>query len=362
MGFFNFSGTSGKSALTLPVLTEVIAQYFAVDNTLASKWCKEDAGNFVVTLPFAAKGCADEINSIIEEAGYKADVNIAVNIKPMRAVKARTSKIKNIIAVASGKGGVGKSATSVNLAFALMQEGAKVGVLDADIYGPSIPIMLGNTDDHPTSSDGKHMHPLNIAGVEANSIGYVVPADNATVWRGPMASRALQQLLDETLWSELDYLIVDMPPGTGDIQLTLSQSVPVTGAVVVTTPQDLALADAVKGIAMFNKVNVPVLGLVENMSFYECRKCGHQEHIFARGGEGSGASGLADRYDTDVLGSLPLDIRIREHADGGKPLLLAEPDSPLSQRYRQIARNLSMKLALEGTEDSSIPVSMVEKH
>ncbi|MEC8233231.1 MAG: iron-sulfur cluster carrier protein ApbC, partial [Pseudomonadota bacterium] len=255
---------------------------------------------------------------------------------------APVTNIKNIIAVASGKGGVGKSTTSINLAFALMQEGAKVGILDADIYGPSVPIMLGNPDAHPESEDNKHMQPLNAHGLVANSIGYLVPQEDAAVWRGPMASRALKQLLDETLWPMLDYLIVDMPPGTGDIQLTMAQQVPLTASIVVTTPQDLALADAQKGISMFEKVNVPVLGLIENMSYYQCRACGTKDYVFAK----DGGEALAERHGLPLLGQLPLDIHIREHGDAGTPLLVETPDSPLSESYREAARALSMQLAL----------------
>ena len=236
---------------------------------------------------------------------------------------------------------MGKSTTSINLAFALMQEGARVGILDADIYGPSVPIMLGNTGERPATADNKHMQPLQAHGLVANSIGYLVPAEDAAVWRGPMASKALSQIINETLWPVLDYLIVDMPPGTGDIQLTMAQQVPLTAAVVVTTPQDLAIADAQKGIAMFNKVNIPVLGLVENMSFYQCTACGHKEHIFAK----DGGNLLAERYNLPLLGALPLDVRIREHAGSGQPLLVSEPESPLSDVYREMARAVSFELA-----------------
>ena len=223
-----------------------------------------------------------------------------------------------------------------------MQEGASVGILDADIYGPSVPIMLGNTDAHPHSTDNKHMQPLSAHGLVANSIGYLVPQEDAAVWRGPMASRALKQLIDETLWPVLDYLIVDMPPGTGDIQLTMAQQVPLTAAVVVTTPQDLALADAQKGISMFEKVGVPVLGLVENMSYYQCRACGTKDYVFSK----DGGEILAERHGLPLLGQLPLDITVREHADAGTPLLVSAPESPLSESYREAARALSMQLAL----------------
>lgn len=242
-------------------------------------------------------------------------------------------KIAKVIAVASGKGGVGKSTTAVNLAFALNTLVDRIGILDADIYGPSVPVMLGNASEQPDSLDGKFMQPLQAHGVYANSIGYLVPPENASIWRGPMASRALQQLYQETLWPKLDYLIVDMPPGTGDIQLTLSQQIPVDGAIIVTTPQDLALADAIKGVAMFQKVDIPVLGVVENMSYHQCENCGHKSYLFSQ----NGGKRLSEGYEVPLLGKLPLDIQIREHADGGRPLLQAQKDSALSAEYRAIA-------------------------
>jgi len=256
--------------------------------------------------------------------------------------------IKNIVAVASGKGGVGKSTTAVNLALALAAEGARVGILDADIYGPNQPQMLG-AQEKPESKDGKSLEPIARYGVQSMSIGYLVDQDTPMVWRGPMATTALQQLLNDTHWDNLDYLIVDMPPGTGDIQLTLTQKIPVSGAVIVTTPQDIALLDARKGIAMFQKVNVPVLGIIENMSIHICSQCGHQEAVF---GQGGGAQ-LAQKYGVELLGTLPLDIRIREQADSGKPTVVAEPDSPISQIYREIARKVVSKLALQAKSYAS---------
>jgi ATP-binding protein involved in chromosome partitioning len=251
--------------------------------------------------------------------------------------------IKNIIAVASGKGGVGKSTTAVNLALALRAEGARVGVLDADIYGPSQPRMLG-LSGRPESRDGKTMEPMQNYGVQVMSIGFLVDDEQPMVWRGPMATQALTQLLTETRWQELDYLVVDMPPGTGDIQLTLSQKVPVTGAVIVTTPQDIALLDARKGLKMFEKVNVPVLGVIENMSTHVCSNCGHEEHIFGAGG----GARMASQYEVDLLGELPLDIRIRQEADSGRPTVVAEPDGKLAQAYRDIARRTAARLSLRG--------------
>ncbi|KGD72226.1 antiporter [Tatumella morbirosei] len=252
--------------------------------------------------------------------------------------------VKNIIAVSSGKGGVGKSSTAINLALALMAEGARVGLLDADIYGPSIPLMIGTEERRPSSPDGKHMAPVMAHGLATNSIGYLVTEDNAMVWRGPMASKALLQLLNETLWPELDYLIIDMPPGTGDIQLTLAQNIPVTAAMVVTTPQDVALLDARKGIVMFNKVDVPVLGVVENMSVHICSQCGFHEPIFGTGG----AEKLAEDYGIELLGQIPLHISLREDLDAGEPTVIRQPDSEFTQLYRRMAATVASKLYWQG--------------
>jgi ATP-binding protein involved in chromosome partitioning len=249
--------------------------------------------------------------------------------------------VKNIIAIASGKGGVGKSTVAANLALALKAEGASVGVLDADIYGPSQPRMLGLTG-RPDSKDGKRIEPKVNHGIQVMSIGFMIEEDTAMIWRGPMVTQALQQLLGETNWSDLDYLIIDLPPGTGDIQLTLCQRVPVSGAIIVTTPQDIALLDAKKALKMFEKVNVPVLGIIENMATHVCSNCGFEEHIF---GEGGGAR-MAAQYGVPLIGSLPLDIRIREQADGGTPTVAAMPDSDIAARYREIARNAAARLAL----------------
>lgn len=256
--------------------------------------------------------------------------------------------VRNIIAVASGKGGVGKSTTAANLALALSQEGATVGLLDADIYGPSIPQMLGLAGKQPESSDGAKMDPLEAYGVQTMSIGYMIDVDSPMVWRGPMVTQALEQLINQTKWRDLDYLIVDMPPGTGDTQLTLAQKVPVTGAVIVTTPQDIALIDARKGLKMFDKVGIPILGLVENMSIHICSKCGHEEHIFGHGG---GEKMCAD-YDAEFLGSLPLELAIREMADAGKPTVVGAPDSRAAELYRAIARRIAVKVA-ERAKDMS---------
>ncbi len=248
--------------------------------------------------------------------------------------------IKNIIAVASGKGGVGKSTTAVNLALALVAEGASVGVLDADIYGPSQPMMLGIAG-RPESKDGKHLEPMEAHGLQAISIGFLIDVDTPMVWRGPMVTQALEQLLKDTRWRELDYLVVDLPPGTGDIQLTLAQKVPVTGAVIVTTPQDIALIDARKGLKMFEKVGIPILGVVENMSVHVCPKCGHESHIFGSGG----AERMCKDYGSELLGQLPLDESIQQHADSGKPTVVSDPDGKAAEIYRRIARRCAVKIA-----------------
>ncbi|MEO6689612.1 MAG: iron-sulfur cluster carrier protein ApbC [Dokdonella sp.] len=264
--------------------------------------------------------------------------------------------VKNVIAVASGKGGVGKSTVAANLALALKAEGASVGLLDADIHGPSQVRMLG-LQGKPDTKDGKRIEPKLSHGIQAMSIGLMIEEDTAMIWRGPMATQALQQLLGETNWSDLDYLIIDLPPGTGDIQLTLCQKIPVSGAIIVTTPQDIALLDAKKGLKMFEKVNVPVLGIVENMSTHVCSACGHEEHVF---GEGGGAR-MAEQYSVPLLGSLPLDIRIREQADSGTPTVAAMPESDLAARYREIARNAAGRLSLRARNKAiSFPKIVVQ--
>jgi len=260
--------------------------------------------------------------------------------------------IKNIIAVASGKGGVGKSTTAVNLALALSAEGARVGVLDADIYGPSLPMMLGidvAKTGRPQSTDGQTIEPMQAHGLQASSIGFMIDQDQPMVWRGPMATQALQQLLEQTHWADLDYLIVDMPPGTGDIQLSLSQKVPLTGAVIVTTPQDIALLDARKGLRMFEKVGVPILGIVENMAVHVCSNCGHAEHIFGA----DGGKRMAEQYGVEYLGALPLDINIREQTDAGNPTVVAAPDSAIAKTYGAIARKVAVRVG-ETAKDMSL--------
>jgi ATP-binding protein involved in chromosome partitioning len=273
------------------------------------------------------------------------------NLKPL-------GEIKNIVAVASGKGGVGKSTVAANLALAWAAQGARVGMLDADIYGPSQPLMLGLEGQRPTAPDGKQLQPLESYGVAAMSIGFLVDAEQPMVWRGPMVTQALTQLLSDTHWGALDYLVVDMPPGTGDIQLTLAQRVPVAGVVIVTTPQDIALADARKGLKMFEKVSVPVLGIVENMSVHICSNCGHTEHIFGAGG----GARMAEQYGVKLLGELPLDVHIREEADGGRPTVVAAPDSPRARAYFEMARRTAGALALRARDRSSVfPKIVIEE-
>ncbi|MES2830779.1 MAG: iron-sulfur cluster carrier protein ApbC [Pseudomonadota bacterium] len=271
-------------------------------------------------------------------------------VKPM-------SKVKNIIAVASGKGGVGKSTTAVNLALALAAEGAQVGILDADIYGPSQPMMMGITG-RPETRDGKTMEPMENHGLQVSSIGFMIDPDEPMVWRGPLVTQALQQLLDQTNWRDLDYLIVDMPPGTGDIQLTLSQKVPVTGAVIVTTPQDIALLDARKGLKMFEKVGIPILGIVENMSTHICSQCGHAEAVFGAGG----GEKMCAEYGVDFLGALPLTMAIREQADAGRPTVVADPEGPVAAIYRQIARRVAVHVAEKAKDMSSKFPTIVVKN
>ena len=315
-----------------------------------------DAISVDVQLAYPAKSQYDLIRKRVLDAVAalpgSGHVSVSVGHKIVSHAVQRGVKlipgVKNIVAVASGKGGVGKSTTAVNLALALAAEGASVGVLDADIYGPSQPTMLGIAG-RPESKDGKTLEPLEAYGVQAMSIGFLIEADTPMVWRGPMVTQALEQLLKDTNWRDVDYLIVDLPPGTGDIQLTLSQKVPVTGAVIVTTPQDIALIDARKGLKMFEKVGVPIVGIVENMSIHICSKCGHAEHIFGEGG----AERMCRDYDVPFLGALPLDIRIREQADSGRPTVVADPDGTTALIYKEIARKVAVSVAQKAADFSA---------
>lgn len=309
-----------------------------------------------VELAYPAKSQFALIAALIEKsldglAGIeRVELNVSSKIVAhavQRGIKLMPN-VKNIIAVASGKGGVGKSTTAVNLALALAAEGASVGLLDADIYGPSQPMMMGIAG-RPESADGKTMEPLENYGVQVSSIGFMIDPDSPMVWRGPMVTQALQQLLELTNWRDLDYLIVDMPPGTGDIQLTLSQKVPVTGAVIVTTPQDIALLDARKGLKMFEKVGIPILGIVENMSTHVCSNCGHAEAIFGAGG----GEKMCGEYGVEFLGGLPLTMAIREQADSGKPTVVADPDGKIAAIYKEIARKVAVRVADKAKDMSS---------
>jgi ATP-binding protein involved in chromosome partitioning len=286
--------------------------------------------------------------SVVGVANVSVNMVTKITAHAVQRGVALLPKVKNIVAVASGKGGVGKSTTAVNLALALAAEGANVGLLDADIYGPSIPMMMG-IEGRPESDDGQTMEPMENYGVQVMSIGFLVAQDEAMIWRGPMATQALEQLLRQTNWKDLDYLIVDMPPGTGDIQLTLSQRVPMTGAVVVTTPQDIALLDAKKGIKMFEKVGVPILGIVENMAVHVCSNCGHVEHIFGA----DGGKKMAAEYGMDYLGALPLDMQIRLQADSGKPTVVSDPDSDVAGLYKAVARKVALAIAAKNKDFSS---------
>ena len=296
------------------------------------------------------KGFADEFAASLKEKVMAVDgvtdANISVSFKiashGVQKGVTMLDNVKNIIAVASGKGGVGKSTVSVNLALALSAEGATVGILDADIYGPSQPRMLGVTAQ-PESKDGSSLEPMTSYNLQAMSIGFLIDEETPMIWRGPMVTQALEQLLKDTRWNDLDYLIIDLPPGTGDTQLTLAQKVPVSGSVIVTTPQDIALLDARKALKMFEKVEIPVLGVVENMSTHICSNCGHEEHIF---GEGGGLS-MAEQYDVDYLGAIPLDMAIRKDVDQGKPTVVADPDGRIAMNYREIARRTAAKLSMK---------------
>lgn len=334
-------------------IERAIADFYAVDRESAKIDSIVALGNIEkyelgkkqiieISLGFTVKSTLEKLKTFLQQKLPKmasCSIDISFNVPITLAKVAPIANVKNVIAVSSGKGGVGKSATSVNLAYALQKEGARVGILDADIYGPSVPIMLGNPEAHPDSKDNRTMFPLMVEGIAANSIGYLVDSESASIWRGPMATKALKQLIYETKWPLLDYLIVDLPPGTGDIHLTLAQQVPLSAAVIVTTPQTIATADAKKGIAMFEKLDIPVLGIVENMSYFEC-KCGEKSYPFSQGG----SMLLAEQHGTEVLGELPLSNDIREHADNGKPVVNALPQSNVTSIYQSIARKVSIKV------------------
>lgn len=301
------------------------------------------------------------LTDLVKQQVEGSDINVSVDWKVIKhkvqqGVKS-IDNVKNIIAVASGKGGVGKSTTSVNLALALAAEGAKVGILDADIYGPSQPRMLG-TSQRPESIDGKRIEAIESYGLQSMSIGFLIDEEEPMIWRGPMVTQALEQMLNDTNWKDLDYLVIDLPPGTGDIQLTLSQKVPVSGAVIVTTPQDISLLDARKALKMFEKVNVPVMGVIENMSTHVCSECGHEEHIFGAGG----GDKMAKQYDVDMLGDLPLDIKIREDVDQGQPTVVADPDGKIATAYRAIATRVAARLAKQGKSYSTVFPNIVVKN
>ncbi|WP_162045889.1 iron-sulfur cluster carrier protein ApbC [Vibrio taketomensis] len=319
-------------------------------------------GFFAIQIPFAANHLVKDIDAWIQAQQQNQAVapfkyQISVQVKTLvNHTGSAVKGVKNIIAVTSAKGGVGKSTTSVNLALAIAASGAKVGLLDADIYGPSVPMMIGKVHAQPEVRDNKWMQPVEAHGIYTHSIGYLVSKDEATIWRGPMASKALAQLLNETDWPNLDYLVIDMPPGTGDIQLSLAQQIPVTGAVIVTTPQDLALADARKGVAMFDKVGIPLVGLVENMSYHICSNCGHHEHIFGTGG----AEKMSAEYNLDLLGQIPLDIHLREDIDAGCPTVASRPDSEHTNQYLELAEAVCARLYWRGdVQPDAINITML---
>ncbi|WP_228898574.1 iron-sulfur cluster carrier protein ApbC [Acidovorax sp. Leaf73] len=356
----------GLLAALSSVLDPHTGKDFVSTRALRNVQISGDDVAFDVELGYPAKSLVPELrrNLVAAAKGVGGVENVSVNITTKviaHAVQRGVQllpQVKNIIAVASGKGGVGKSTTAANLALALAAEGASVGVLDADIYGPSQPMMLG-INRRPESDDGKTMEPLENYGVQVMSIGFLVDQDEAMIWRGPMATQALEQLLRQTNWKDLDYLIIDMPPGTGDIQLTLSQRVPMTGAVIVTTPQDIALLDAKKGIKMFEKVGVPILGIVENMAAHVCSNCGHVEHIFGA----DGGKKMAAEYNMDYLGALPLDMSIRLQADSGKPTVVADPDGDVAKIYKKVARDVAVKIAQQAKDFSSkFPTISISKN
>lgn len=348
-------------SLSLPGLDHPVAEIGRVTAAEAS----DSGARVAVELGFPAEGAkagwqdfiADAVRSETDASNVDVTLTFAVTAHGVQPNLKPLPEVRNVIAVSSGKGGVGKSTVAVNLALALAADGAKVGLLDADIYGPSQPHMVGLVGERPTTTDGKSMAPLEALGLQVMSIGFLIDPDQPMVWRGPMVTSALNQLLNQTSWRDLDYLIVDMPPGTGDIQLTLSQQVPVSGAVVVTTPQDIAAIDARKGLAMFRKVSIPVLGVIENMSTHICSACGHEEAIFGAGG----AEAMVRDFGVELLGKLPLDASIREQADSGNPTVTADPDSPAAEAFKSAARRMAARLAMQGKDYSArFPKIVVE--
>ncbi|MBJ89190.1 MAG: iron-sulfur cluster carrier protein ApbC [Woeseia sp.] len=339
--------------LTLPLVGRPIVEVGKVIDVTVNS----DGVSVTIELGFPALNLfADIVDAITAHMKEKCSID-AINVEVTSKVTAHgvqrnlkpLPNVRNVIAVASGKGGVGKSTTAVNLALALATNGASIGILDADIYGPSIPLMLGVSGMNPTSEDGQSMEPIEAHDIQLMSIGFLIDSDQPMAWRGPMVTQALNQMLQQTQWNDLDYLIVDMPPGTGDIQLTLSQQVPVSGAVIVTTPQDIALLDARKGLQMFRKVSVPVLGIVENMSTYICEGCGREEPLFGRGG----GEQMALEYDVELLGQLPLDLTIREQTDSGRPCVIADPEGGPAISYNRTAMRMAAGLAVQGKDYSS---------
>ncbi|VAW49623.1 [4Fe-4S] cluster assembly scaffold protein Mrp (=ApbC) [hydrothermal vent metagenome] len=362
MGFFSALFGNKLTAELQQKIEQVITNYqnpldevnaekaFLSPKAISDLKLKKGTLSFTLSLPYPCKSLWPSIEQTLSHELTQLDDIQAITIIFKTVIVSHDAQkgvsplpeIKNIIAIASGKGGVGKSTTTVNLALALQQEGAKVGILDADIYGPSIPTML-NLTEKPSSKDGKSMQPLSAYGLQVMSIGVLIEEDSPMIWRGPIVTQTLTQLLKETQWQDLDYLIIDLPPGTGDVQLTLSQQIPVTGAVIVTTPQPVSLMDAKKGLKMFEKVEIPVLGIIENMATHICSQCQHEEAIF---GENGGRE-MAEQYSVDFLGSLPLEKRIREDADQGKPTVTAEPNSEVAQKYRNMAHQISYKIGTQ---------------
>ncbi len=363
MGFFSTLFGSKLTSELQQKIEQVVSNYqnplddevnaeksFLSPKSLSELKLKKNNLSFTLALPYPCKSLWPSIEQTLTHELTQLEEIQSVSITFKTVIVAHDAQkgvsplpeIKNIIAIASGKGGVGKSTTTVNLALALQQEGATVGILDADIYGPSIPTML-NLTEKPSSKDGKSMQPLSAYGLQVMSIGVLIEEDSPMIWRGPIVTQTLTQLLKETQWQDLDYLIIDLPPGTGDVQLTLSQQIPVTGAVIVTTPQPVSLIDAKKGLKMFEKVEIPVLGIIENMATHICSQCQHEEAIFGA----NGGQEMAKQYSVDFLGSLPLDKRIREDADQGKPTVTAEPNSDVAQKYRNMAHHISYKIGTQ---------------